>query len=61
MEGNVNQANEAVDIALLAMDYTPYRAAIAYGIACVTNEHGVEFNKHLTQYIYSQCKQAVTA
>jgi hypothetical protein len=52
----VNHANEAVEIAILASDYEPVPAAIAYGIRCIEDKHGVEFSKRLIEYINNQVK-----
>ena len=47
----VNHANEAIYIALKAMNYTPRIGAINYAVKTVEQLHGVRFNKLLTQYI----------
>ena len=47
----VNHANEAIDIARTAMDYTLRIQAINYAIKTVEQLHGVRFNQLLTQYI----------
>jgi hypothetical protein len=55
-DATVNHANEAVEIAILAADYEPIDAAIAYGIRCVEHKYSVEFDKHLVRYINNQAR-----
>ena len=47
----VNHANEVIEIAQLAMDYTPKIGALSYAIKKTEIVYGVKFNKLLIQYI----------
>tara|TARA_R110001606_G_scaffold336881_1_gene484832 strand:- start:600 stop:776 length:177 start_codon:yes stop_codon:yes gene_type:complete len=47
----VNHANEAIEIAQLAMDYTPKIGALSYAIKKTEIVYGVKFNQLLIQYI----------
>ena len=47
----VNHANEVIDIAQLAMDYTPKVGALHYAIKKTELMHGIKFNQLLVQYI----------
>tara|TARA_R110002153_G_scaffold123085_1_gene269111 strand:+ start:144 stop:353 length:210 start_codon:yes stop_codon:yes gene_type:complete len=47
----VNHANEVIEIAQLAMDYTPRIGALSYAIKKTELMHGIKFNQLLIQYI----------
>tara|TARA_R110001592_G_scaffold182276_2_gene425420 strand:+ start:348 stop:557 length:210 start_codon:yes stop_codon:yes gene_type:complete len=47
----VNHANEVIEIAQLAMDYTPRIGALSYAIKKTEIVYGVKFNQLLIQYI----------
>ena len=53
-EATVNQANDAVEIAILACDYQSRAYAIHYGINSVEKANGVLFSDLLVAYIKRQ-------